>query len=287
MVGLAFCAWLVIDQFSLSGVVPATPETTEFSAQRAMPHLDVIAAAPWPAGSPGHDRTRAYLLAELRKMGLEPQIQETTSVLRFPRSPGFSAGLIKNVLVRVPGTASTGAIALDAHYDGAATGPAAADCGSGVIVLLETLRAILAGPPLKNDLIFVFADAEEVGDLGAHAFAAHHPWMRDVRVALNYEAMGTSGPAYLYATNNGRQLRLDDYQLAKQGRLRFNYAACPPQGVELLLTIAGTNSLEAALIDMAVGLPQLPGEPERLRPETTMPSPLGADSTVVRNEIEL
>jgi hypothetical protein len=47
------------------------------------------------------------------------------------------------------------------------TGPGASDDGSGVAALLETARALAIGTPLRNDVIFLFTDAEEVGLLGA------------------------------------------------------------------------------------------------------------------------
>ena len=89
-------------------------------------------------------------------------------------------------MVRLPGAASAGAIALDAHHDGASTGPGASDCGACVATLLETLRALRAGPPLRNDVIVVFAGAEENGD---------------VRLALNFEGYATGGPSVLFATS--------------------------------------------------------------------------------------
>ena len=69
------------------------------------------------------------------------------------------------MIARIPGTANTGAIAINAHYDGGATGPAAGDNGVGVAATLEVVRAVLAGPPLANDVIVVFSDGEENGDL--------------------------------------------------------------------------------------------------------------------------
>lgn len=212
--GLLLTIWMVTQQWAVPGTGDINPEANEFSAQRAMKHLDVIASQPRPVGSEGHRLTRSYLKETLTQMGLEPQIQQTSTVLRFPDAPGYSAGTVENIMVRLPGTDSTGAIALNAHYDGAATGPGAADCGSCVIVVLETLRVILEGPPLKNDLIVVFSDAEEVGDLGAHAFATQHPWMKDIRLAINFEAMGTEGPAYLYATSQNNSKLITSYTRA-------------------------------------------------------------------------
>lgn len=202
-VGLVASAWVALRQVVPPDAVPASAAAGEFSAERAGGHLAVIAAAPRFVGSPGHAATRAYLVAEIEKLGLTPEIQTTTSALRFAGASGFSAGLVQNVIARIPGTNSTGAILLNAHYDGGSTGPAAGDCGACVVTLLETVRALRAGPALANDVIVVFSDAEEVGDLGAHAFATQHPWMREVRLALNFESQGGAGPAMLYATSPG------------------------------------------------------------------------------------
>ncbi|MFL5852796.1 MAG: M28 family peptidase [Solirubrobacteraceae bacterium] len=43
--------------------------------------------------------------------------------------------------------------------------------------VLEVARALRAGPRLRNDVIFVFSDGEENGDLGAAAFAGQSPLM--------------------------------------------------------------------------------------------------------------
>lgn len=209
--GLLLVFWLATQQWVVPENNGPKTEETGFSALKAMRHLDVIASQPRPVGSKGQRITRSYLKKTLTQMGLEPQSQQTSTALRFPDAPGYSAGTVENIMVRLPGTDSTGAIALNAHYDGAATGPGAADCGSCVSVVLETLRVILEGPPLKNDLIVVFSDAEEVGDLGAHAFATQHPWMKDIRLAINYEAMGTGGPAYLYATSQNNSKLVESY----------------------------------------------------------------------------
>jgi Zn-dependent M28 family amino/carboxypeptidase len=126
--------------------------------------------------------------------------------------------MVTNVIARLSGTASTGAIVLSAHYDSGATGPAAGDNGAAVAATLEIVRAIQAGPPLANDLIVVFSDAEEIGDLGAAAFNQDHPWADEVRLAINFEAQGSSGPAILYATSNDNEWLTEQYfQVAPEG----------------------------------------------------------------------
>lgn len=209
--------------FASPDVLPATAPADVFSAERAVQHLDVIAREPRPVGSPGHVATRAYLVQQLKALGLSPEVQNTVSALRFPGAEDFGVVSAQNVVVRLPGTASRGAVVLNGHYDGGSTGPAAADCGACVITLLEVLRAVRAGPPLAHDLIAVFSDAEEVGDLGAHAFATQHPWMRDVRLALNFEAMGSGGPASLYVTSPGNRRLIAAFARHAPGALSSSF----------------------------------------------------------------
>jgi hypothetical protein len=87
-----------------------------------------------------------------------------------------------------------------AHYDGVEAGPAAGDDAAGSAAILETLRALRAGPQLRHDVIAVFTDGEEAGLLGAAAFVREHSWIKDVGVALNFEARGTSGRSFMFET---------------------------------------------------------------------------------------
>jgi hypothetical protein len=90
-----------------------------------------------------------------------------------------------------------------AHYDGVAGGPAAGDDAAGTAAVLETARALRAGPQLAHDVMIVITDGEEAGLLGAAAFVREHPWARDVGVTLNFEARGTSGRSYMFETGAG------------------------------------------------------------------------------------
>ena len=135
-------------------VVPDTAPADEFSAARAREHLRVITEAPRPLGSAAHARTRDYLLETLRDMGLEPHVQQAVSIATWQsviHSP------VENVVARIPGTAPGKAVVLAAHYDSVAHSPGANDAGNGVAAVLETTRALLAGPPLRNDVIAVVA----------------------------------------------------------------------------------------------------------------------------------
>ncbi|HEX8282838.1 MAG TPA: M28 family peptidase [Pyrinomonadaceae bacterium] len=200
---LAALAWLAVYlQNRLPEVVPAEAAASEFSAARALAHLRAVAARPHPAGTRENAAVRDYILRELSNLGLAPETQRTTAVNRKWGTP-FSAGTVENVLARVKGAGGGRPVLLAAHYDSAPNSPGASDDGSGVVTLLETARALKAGAPLRNDIILLFTDAEEVGLLGAHAFAAEHPWAKEVGVFLNFEARGNGGPVVMFETSGG------------------------------------------------------------------------------------
>ncbi|HZD92851.1 MAG TPA: M28 family peptidase, partial [Candidatus Sulfotelmatobacter sp.] len=94
-------------------------------------------------------------------------------------------------------------------YDSVSGGPGAADDAAGVPTVLETVRALQTGTPLRNDLIVLVTDGEEAGLLGAEAFVASHPWFKDVGLVMNFEARGNSGPSLLFETsaNNAPLIR--------------------------------------------------------------------------------
>jgi MFS family permease len=183
--------------------VPATAPPTEFSSERALAHIRAIAQQPHPMGSLANVAVRDYLVRELIALGLQPEVQKVTTVNCCLYFRGFVAGTPENVVARLEGTANGGkAFLLAAHYDSMPTTPGASDDGAGVAALLETLRALKAEPPLRNDVIFLFTDGHERGLLGARAFVDGHPWAKDVGVVLNLEGRGYTGPAYMFETSD-------------------------------------------------------------------------------------
>lgn len=188
--------------------VPATAAVTEFSAERAMQHVEAIARSPRPIGSANHAAARDYIIQQLRAFGFEPEIQKTTAI-NSTGAPLFLAGTVENIVARRKGTGDGRAVALVAHYDSVSTGPGANDDGVAVAALLETARALTAGPQLRNDVLLLFTDGEETGLLGARAFVAEHPWAKEVEIALNFEARGNGGPSVMFETSpkNGALIR--------------------------------------------------------------------------------
>ena len=147
---------------------PASAPVTDFSAERAMEHVPPSSSA--PSAWIRRDRTGACLHPGASQgHGVVPEIQEAT--IAVPQGTSVIASTVKNIIVKIPGASSSKAILLDAHYDTRAMTPGASDCSSCVATLLETARALRAGPPLQNDVILLFTDNEEYGGgLGAAAF---------------------------------------------------------------------------------------------------------------------
>jgi hypothetical protein len=176
-------------------IASADAAPTEFSAGRAVRVLrDVLAdQAPHPAGSAEQAAVREHIVGALRGYGYQPEIQETLA-----RGPSGRIAAVRNVLARSRGSESDRAILLCAHYDSVGAGAGAGDDGAGVAAMLEIARACSAPPRLRHDVIFLFSDAEEVGMVGASAFAEQHAWMADVAAVINLEARGSSGPCMMF-----------------------------------------------------------------------------------------
>ncbi|WP_299683142.1 M20/M25/M40 family metallo-hydrolase [uncultured Dokdonia sp.] len=182
---------------------------TEFSTARAMQHLEVIAKEPHFVGTKAHAEVRAYIVKELEKLGLNPQVQEGFT---FDQWQGYG-NLVKpqNILARIKGTENGKALMLMSHYDSAphSASRGASDAGSGVVTILESVRAYLAsGAKPKNDIIICFTDSEELGLNGASLFVEEHPWAKNVGVALNFEARGSGGPSNMIVETNGGNANL-------------------------------------------------------------------------------
>jgi hypothetical protein len=203
----------------------ADAPAAEFSGARAVALLRTLAGdgSPHPSGSPANDRIRETIVAELRRLGYEPTVQEGVAC-----SPGGSCGRVRNVAARL-GPPRGRAVLLMAHYDSVKAGPGVGDDLSGVAAVLETARALKAGPPPERPVILLLTDGEEIGLIGAELFVNRHPWAGDVEAVVNLEARGTSGPSLMFETIG------DDAQLV--GR----YAGAAPRPI--------TSSLYATIYE--------------------------------------
>lgn len=248
--------FLSLEQLNPPRTVPADAPPAEFSSGRAMNHIRSIAQTPHPVGSAEHARVRDYILTTLRSYGLSPEVQATTvTSQRGPNS--FAAAAVENVSARIKGKGNGKALMLVSHYDSVPTGPGASDDGAGVATLLETARALQAGPALQNDLILLFTDAEENGSMGARAFIEQSPQARDVALALNFEARGDSGPAIMFETSQNNSWLIEQFAKAAPDPVAnsFSYEIYRLLPNDTDLTVfkkAGLAGLNFAYID---GLP--------------------------------
>lgn len=174
----------------------AEAPAAEFSAARGVELLRKLAGdgSPHPTGSPANDRVRETIVAELRRLGYEPAVQEGVAC-----SPRGGCALLRNVAAR-HGAGTGRAVLLMAHYDSVPAGPGVGDDLSGVATVLETARALKAGPQPERPVIFLLTDGEELGLLGAELFVGRHPWAAEVETVVNLEARGTSGPSLMFET---------------------------------------------------------------------------------------
>ena len=198
---LVLAATFSIREDDPPAALSAAAAPQQFSAVRAAKYLPAIAARPHPIGSAEHKTVQDYLASQLAAEGVEPQVQRATLITGKGAPLVFAT--IQNVLGRLQGATGGGkAVLLVAHYDSMPNSFGASDNGSSVATLLETLRALKSGPPLQNDVIFLFTDGEETGLLGARAFVNEHPWAKDVGLVLNFDARGSSGPVMMFETTN-------------------------------------------------------------------------------------
>jgi len=181
-------------------VTPASASAEVFSAERAMAELEAVASTSRPMGSVAHDQAVAAIQDRLDQLGVESQVVEGVAT-RNDFNQVF-AGRLRNVIARIPGTGSTGAVAMLSHFDSLPTSTNANDGGLGVATLMEAVRAIQAGPPLTNDVILWFGDADETTALNA-LLLQEHPWFDDVRFGFAFEAPGAHGPSVLSFAGQG------------------------------------------------------------------------------------
>jgi len=212
---VALLALVALTVLSVWSVLPPaargddTPPT-EFSAARAFRHVERIGGEVHVAGSPAADSVREYLVDTLTELGLRTEVQDA---IGGSDALGDSYGMarVRNVVALLPGRESSGRVIMVAHYDSVQVSYGGNDDGAGVSTLLETARALTAGAQPRNDIVFVFTDAEEACLCGAEAFVSQHRWAADGGVVLNFESRGSTGPAIMFETSQGNAGVVDVY----------------------------------------------------------------------------
>ena len=189
--------------------LPKDAPADQFSAYRAIEHAFNCSSETHPAGSKNNDKVAAYLMNTLESWGIEAEFMVK------PVVEGNKVELQQAVIARIPGTDNTGAIAFSAHYDSVPYGPGATDDIGGCITMLEAARAFANQPRMRNDLLFIFADAEEVGGYGAKGFCSH-PLAENIGIISELDVRGTKGPALFYEYSDGNGALIRELREAKE-----------------------------------------------------------------------
>lgn len=195
---------------SMSGVLalgggaarPAAPAVA-YSAARVLADARALAQAPRPIASDANARARALVVERLTAIGLAPRVQ--VALAQTSRVDGrgqlqLVLGRVHNVVALIPGTgpghASRPALLLATAYDSGERSVGASGAAT-VAALLEALRLQQAMAPLANDVVVLFADGEQVGGLGARAFAAADPLAARVGLVGRFDSAGSGGAPLL------------------------------------------------------------------------------------------
>ncbi len=182
---------------------PASAPSTEFSAARAREILNRLVGdgVPHPTGSVQNDVVRGRVLDEFSNAGYLPTVQTG-----FACDEQGDCGTVQNVLARLDGTEPAGpAVLLAAHYDSVPAGPGAFDDGAGAATVLAIARICKSLPHPRHSIIFLIDDGEEAGLLGARVFVNQHPWAKDVRIVVNIDSRGTSGPSLMFESGDANE----------------------------------------------------------------------------------
>ena len=159
--------WLAVAALGLAVVVAygvqrggnagGTAAGSPFNGDRAFADLEkLVGFGPRPAGSEALAKSRDYIVEELRKAGLRPQLDEFTA--QTPRGPRRMTNIRA-----VRAGARPDVIALAGHYDTKLFDfvfVGASDGGSSAAWLLEMAR-VTADLRLENTLELIFFDGEE------------------------------------------------------------------------------------------------------------------------------
>ncbi|ATB34310.1 M20/M25/M40 family metallo-hydrolase [Melittangium boletus] len=202
----------------------------DFHWRQVAERLRIISSGSHFIGTQAHREVYQYLLAEAAKNpGVQVELQTVEDSYRA--WDPFAIATVNNVVARLPGTQGERSVLVVAHYDSAPTSPGAADDGTAVAAMLEVLRLMASGPRPRNDLLFLFADAEEVGSMGADAFLAARTPAERARIAavLNFDARGNRGPVVMFETSRDNGWLIE----------RFATASPSPVGHSLASTIYG------------------------------------------------
>lgn len=193
---------LCLVRYAPPPALPREAPVERFSATRARDIQEKIVApdgASRMLGSAANANARKFLLAELGKYGFKTETQHSLSCGHHG-----ACAIVDNVIGKLEGAdPSLPAVLLSAHYDSVPASPGASDDGMGTAAVMEAARALGAGEKPKRSVVVLLADGEEDGLLGADAFVVSHPLAKTVKLAVNVDSRGSTGPSAMFETSAG------------------------------------------------------------------------------------
>jgi len=146
-----------------------------FDSTRAYEHLrQVVSFGPRPAGSPGLERTRAYVIEQLKAAGVVVTLQSFVAKTPIGEIP------MVNLIATIPGTRKE-RIAIAGHYDTKLFREfrfvGANDGGSSTAFLIEMARVLNARPnTFTIELLFFDGEEATLRDWGPrdHTYGSQH-----------------------------------------------------------------------------------------------------------------
>jgi len=158
LAGAAAAIATVIVALTIGVALAQAPTPPRVDGAAALRHVErLVAIGPRVAGSPGAERARAYIVGELRRLGIEPVVQS------FEATTPHGRMRMANIIARLPGRRSD-VIVLAGHYDTKLFNSfrfvGANDGGSSAALLIELTRR-LAKAPREYTVWVVWFDGEE------------------------------------------------------------------------------------------------------------------------------
>lgn len=248
---------------SLNPSKPNYDDYSKTSVNNQMEHINNIAQEPHSIFDlDAKEKVKNYLMDELRKLGMEPQIYRYEDIYE-KRSDSMVA--IENIYAEMKGE-SDSYILLATHYDSSHAKKeryaeidgslGAADAGYALSTILETLRVIKeSNIQLKNGIKILFTDGEEYGLLGAKEAVKEKEIIAGANFVINIEARGTEGPAVMFETSPDNSKVIDLYKASAKP---FSYSITPeiyrllPNGTDF--TVFLENDLTGVNISVLDGL---------------------------------
>ncbi|PLR86453.1 M20/M25/M40 family metallo-hydrolase [Bacillus sp. V33-4] len=202
---LVIFSLIMANMWAIPSIEVVSKEDTsgKVSAERVYDHLKKIAQQPRPVGSAYHDQSKEYIADTIRDMNIPVVIEQSTVMHDKKKLP------IQNIVATMEGTKPGKQVMVMAHYDSVPEGPGANDDGVNVAVMLEAMRVLKKEEPMRNTMVFLFTDGEELGLYGAKEYLKKHS-SEHIGFVINLEARGYKGPVILFQTSgpNGSAIQL-------------------------------------------------------------------------------